>query len=1081
MNDASLDAGNPANRVTSAALRFPVGLAVLVFLLALASIYFTRETGRVAAIWPTNSLILFALLRSPTNTWARLLGSGLIGALAANFVVGDSLGAALQLAACNGLEVSVAAWIMRRFAGTEVDLSQQKHLILFLIAAGVAPLASGVAAGFALSASHHTTYLASLKGWYAADALGLLVVTPAILALTPETMRTLARALRRKRSWVSVFVLGATLAAVFGQDNAPLYFLFPPALILVAFELSVAGAAFGLLVIALAGVVMTVAGHGGLTLYRSSITERLEWLQVFMGIMTITTLPVATALATRRRLEVDLGEANRLSNLAQQIAGIGLWRNDVASGRRTWSDEVFEIHGLRREAFGSGPLQALELYQPSDRARLMDTLRRSSVSGEPFDFTLRLNRADDGRERIVAYKGEAERDHTGQVRALVGVVRDVTDEETARQRIADSEARYRLLADSSTDVVIKVDKDDVIEYVSPSAKRYGYDPQSLIGVSGYSLVHPDDRPRLKALIAELFETGEINSRDRSYRLRGVDGGYVWMEGSPTILRDDAGAPLAVISQLRDISERQLALEAIADSEARYRIIAENVTDIVSRLGLDGTTHYVSPSAVMVTGYASDEQDGHQPNSRIHPDDLKLVRQQYLDMIEGKLPDRTHATYRTRHKEGHWIWLEVTIALVRDAAGEPLEFISVGRDVTERVRLEVDLRAARKAAEDAAAVKASFLANMSHEIRTPVTSILGFTELLSGQKELRDSAREHVARIAGAGKALLSVVNDVLDFSKLEAGQFEIASTATVPGDVLRDALLMFSPQAEAKGLSLAFAADDLPACVLIDPNRVRQVLLNLIGNAIKFTDHGHVRLVAAHDARKGLLKVRVEDTGAGISKAHQKKLFQRFSQVDASASRRGGTGLGLAISKGLIEAMGGKIGVESKEGEGSAFYFQIGAPAVDVPADVKAQNADLSSGLVGVRFLVVDDNSMNRELARAVLEPFGAEVFDAQDGRAAVAIAASRSFDVILMDIRMPGLDGPGALALIRSEPGPNQKVPVLGFTADADLEGLGLSDGFGGVVRKPIVALDLVEMIYAAAHSSAMGGAALSVETASN
>src|SRR5579859_2909081 len=1074
MNDMGLEAEMPTDRVRSGFLRLPISLAVLVFLLALASIYFTRETGRVAAIWPTNALILVALLRSPRNLWSGLLGAGLLGTLAANFVVGDSIETALQLAACNGLEVSLAAWFVRRFAGGDIDLSQQKHLIFFLLAAAVAPLVSGAPAGLTLSAKHHATYLASLKGWYAADALGLLVATPVILALTPQTLRALGQALGRQRSWISILVFLASLGVVFGQNRMPLFFLIPPALILLAFELSVAGAAFGLLAIALSGVVMTVAGYGGLTVFRTSITARLEWLQVFTAIMTVTTLPVATALATRQRLEAKLRETNQLSSLAQQVGRIGFWRNDLRTAQRTWSDEVFEIHGLLREEFGPDPFRALELYRPQDRAILTKTLQHSAKTGEPFNFTVRFERADDGRECVVTYQGEVEHDHKGQACALVGVVRDVTEEETARQRIAESEARYRLLADSSTDVVIKVDRNDVIEYISPAVKRYGYDAQALIGVSASALVHADDVPRLKALIAELFTTGQVDrKRDSSYRLRTADGEYVWMEGSPTILCDEAGGPVAVISQLRDITERRLALEALADSEARYRIIAENVTDIVSRLGLDGATRYVSPSAAIVTGHCGQEHDGHQPSARIHPDDLKLVRQQYRDMVEGTLPDRAHATYRTRHKEGHWIWLEVTIALVRDTAGRPLEFISVGRDVTERVRLEQDLRAARRAAEDAAAVKASFLANMSHEIRTPVTSILGFTELLSGERALKGAARDHVARISGAGRALLSVVNDVLDFSKLEAGQFEIAPTTTVPGDVLCDALLMFTPQAEAKGLSLEFEADDLPGCVLIDPDRVRQVLLNLIGNAIKFTDHGHVRLVADYDHRKKRLSVRVEDTGAGISKAQQKKLFQRYSQVDASAARRGGTGLGLAISKGLIEAMGGKIGVESKPGEGSVFYFQIDAPAIDVPGDGKTQDAEVSLGLAGVRVLVTDDNSMNRDLARAVLEPFGAEVVDAQDGPGAVEIAASRAFDVILMDVRMPGLDGPGALRLLRSQPGPNQRTPVLAFTADADIDGLGLAHGFNGIVRKPVVALDLVQMIHSAADGLSKAGAA--------
>jgi CheY-like chemotaxis protein len=280
--------------------------------------------------------------------------------------------------------------------------------------------------------------------------------------------------------------------------------------------------------------------------------------------------------------------------------------------------------------------------------------------------------------------------------------------------------------------------------------------------------------------------------------------------------------------------------------------------------------------------------------------------------------------------------------------------------------------------------------------------------------------------------------------------------------VLRDALLMFSPQAEAKGLTLVFAADDnLPPTLLMDPDRVRQILLNLIGNAVKFTEHGGIRVSASYVRRSGRLKVEVQDTGAGMTKVQQQKLFQRFSQVDASSTRRhGGTGLGLAISRGLAETMGGGIGVRSRPGHGSVFHFQIEAPIAQAPA-TDAAVADLGGLLADLRVLVVDDNPVNRELARIVLESLGAEVSEAQDGLAAVELAALLPVDVILLDIRMPGLGGREALAEIRTRDGPNQDVPILAFTADTDVA---MSrGGFDGLVRKPIVPTDLAEAIHRA------------------
>jgi CheY-like chemotaxis protein/anti-sigma regulatory factor (Ser/Thr protein kinase) len=303
---------------------------------------------------------------------------------------------------------------------------------------------------------------------------------------------------------------------------------------------------------------------------------------------------------------------------------------------------------------------------------------------------------------------------------------------------------------------------------------------------------------------------------------------------------------------------------------------------------------------------------------------------------------------------------------------------------------------------------------------------------------------------------------VLDFSKLEAGQVDIKARPVSPGDVLRDALLMFTPQAEAKGLTLSFESDvSLPPALLIDPDRVRQILLNLIGNAVKFTEQGAIRVSASYLRKTQRLKVQVEDTGAGMTKAQLQKLFQRFSQVDASSTRRhGGTGLGLAICRGLAEAMGGDVGVRSRPGRGAVFHFQIEAPVAEAPV-IDAERADLAGLLADLRVLVVDDNPVNRELARIVLESLGAEVTEAEDGLSALELASLLPVDVILLDIRMPGLGGREALAAIRTRDGPNQDVPILAFTADTDIE---ISPGgFDGLVRKPIVPADLAEAIHRA------------------
>jgi PAS domain S-box-containing protein len=628
-------------------------------------------------------------------------------------------------------------------------------------------------------------------------------------------------------------------------------------------------------------------------------------------------------------------------------------------------------------------------------------------------------------------------------------------------RTLDASDRYRELTDASADVIIKVDADDVIEYASPSASRYGYKPRDLVGVSGFSLVHPEDEAKLRALIAELFAIGEVDpARDRTYRLRTADGGWVWMEGAPTIIKDGGGKPLAVVSQLRDVTERILADQALSNSQARYRAIAENATDIVALSRPDGARIYMSPAVRLVLGYTPEEAVAIALDQSVHPDDWDRVTAHWRAMLENDPKRARHCRFRMGHKDGSWVWVEASPTVLRDAHGAALEVVDVIRDVTAHMRLEAELVAARDAAEEGARVKAEFMANMSHEIRTPLTAILGFTGLLDARSDLSAEARHQVRRVSGAGRALLALVNDILDSSKLEAGEMSIRPRPARLGDILAEALDLFQPQAAAKGLELRLELGDLPPVVSLDQDRFRQVLVNLIGNAVKFTEAGAVTLGADYDAESERLEVRVCDSGCGMTEAAQAKLFQRFSQADESPVRKHkGTGLGLAISRVLVEAMGGEIGVSSAWGVGSTFHIRIKAPLAE-EAWTEAQAGDLATEGFDIRVLVVDDNAPNRELARVFLESLGAEVTEAENGLAGVEMAEALPFDVILMDLRMPILDGLSAARRIRAGDGPNHNVPIVAFTADV---GAGPGEGasvFDAILRKPMTVADLVRAL---------------------
>jgi CheY-like chemotaxis protein len=385
-------------------------------------------------------------------------------------------------------------------------------------------------------------------------------------------------------------------------------------------------------------------------------------------------------------------------------------------------------------------------------------------------------------------------------------------------------------------------------------------------------------------------------------------------------------------------------------------------------------------------------------------------------------------------------------------------------------VESELRQARDAAEQAAVVKAEFLANMSHELRTPLTSILGFTALASAESEMPETVRHYIERVTNASKALLTLVNDVLDFSKLEAGEIRLEPRPVEMEALAREVLALFGEQAAAKGLSLELdLADGIPPAVAVDADRLRQVLINLMGNAVKFTAHGGVTLQIGYDSDAELLSAAVQDSGPGIEAGRRSQLFQRFSQVDGSSTRTfGGTGLGLAICKGLIEAMGGEIGVDTEIGRGSRFWFEVPTHAVD-PVEAATASASVAALSLGNRFLVVDDNRANRDLVRAILTTLGAEIVEASDGHEGVKAAMELPFDVILMDMRMPGLSGPEAVAEIRRG-GPNAACPIIAFSASADqgqLEQL-RQLGFDGCLAKPFTLTDLIQAVEMAIASNA-------------
>ena len=439
----------------------------------------------------------------------------------------------------------------------------------------------------------------------------------------------------------------------------------------------------------------------------------------------------------------------------------------------------------------------------------------------------------------------------------------------------------------------------------------------------------EDRAEREAFVDRILKIGSSEEFETTIERPDGTRRRVLVSGLRQV--DKSGRAAAIFGVVQDVTDRHFALEHLRRSESRYRLLADHMGDVVTRLKLDGRSGYISPAVTGLLGYTPEEMAGRPAQAFLHPDDQAELLQTFARLAAGER--RATLQHRAIHRDGHAIWVETTFQSVLGPDGKPSELIAVIRDVTVRRQLEEELRQARDRAELASEAKSHFLANMSHELRTPLTSVIGFSTLLQAREGLGPVERRCADRINIAGKALLSVINDILDFSRLEAGGMALDIQPFEPRKLFGEAVEIVLGQIEDKGLWLSQdISPDLPEKLLGDGPRVRQVLLNLLGNAIKFTEKGGVTLTVKASPRPNdepgvMLCVAVSDTGVGVAPELAERLFERFIQADQTTTRRhGGSGLGLAISRQLVEMMDGRIGVTSQPGQGSTFWFEVPLP-----------------------------------------------------------------------------------------------------------------------------------------------------------
>jgi PAS domain S-box-containing protein len=645
-------------------------------------------------------------------------------------------------------------------------------------------------------------------------------------------------------------------------------------------------------------------------------------------------------------------------------------------------------------------------------------------------------------------------------------VRERTAElEASAVQLRESERRLRFLADKMPQLVWTARPDGTVETLNQGWLDFlgvGNEAEGAAAFPG--VVHPDEMAKATAAWQQM--RNGVESAGGELRLRRADGTYRWHLWRSHPERDTAGNILRWVGTCTDIHDQKMAEEQLElriaertielrTSEERFRQAFEFAGIGMAIVGLDGRWVRVNKSICELLGYSQPELLQKTFQEITHPDDLAADLARVTELVAGERRS-FQMEKRYFHRAGHVVWARLTVSLVRDRHHQPVHFVSQIEDITERKKLEENLANARDQALEASRLKSEFLATMSHEIRTPMNGVIGMTALLR-DTPLTGTQAEYVRTIESSGESLLSLINDILDYSKIEAGHTELETRPFDLRQCVEDAIDMFAARAAEKRIELACEMDaGLSTDLVGDPARLRQVLVNLLGNALKFTDTGEVAVtVGAEPAgAQARLRFAIRDTGIGIPATAMDRLFKSFSQVDASTTRRfGGTGLGLAISKRLVELMGGRIWADSEPGQGSTFHFTV---MVGVQPGAGARVASLPE-FENRRLLVVDDSATNRRLISGLTRSWGMEVVEAGSAREALALLGNGTrCDLGIVDLHMPDMDGEEFAQAIHASPN-LPKLPLVLLTA------------FGRATRNPDFVQSLAKPIKAGALRTAI------------
>jgi PAS domain S-box-containing protein len=806
----------------------------------------------------------------------------------------------------------------------------------------------------------------------------------------------------------------------------------------------------------------------------------------------------------RRRVEQELRQTRERFELAVRGSQDGLWDWNLETNEVYYSPRWKGILGYEDHEIAGRLEEWSDRLHPDERDEVLAANYAHITGATPhYEREFRL-RHKDGSYRWILSRGVALRDGRGRAYRMAGSHADITERKRAEEELCRANERLALAIRGSNVGIWENDMaggdyragrvhcTNIREQLGYSAPESALDYETVVAP-----IHPEDRgPMEQALRAYL--AGDTPEYSVEFRARHRDGSYRWMLSRGVAVRDAAGQPVRFVGTRIDITERKSAEDALRDSEARFRGTFENAGVGIAHADFDGRWLRLNEKLCAIVGYTREELLHRTFRDITYPDDLPVSLDQLGRLLRGETPSYTLEKRYVR-KDGSPVWIDLAVSVQRDAAGTPAYLIAIIQDISERKWLEGELRQAIARAEAASRAKSEFLAHVSHEVRTPLNAILGMNELAL-DTPLTEQQRKYLTVERSSAEALLGVIDDLLDFSKIEAGKLELDRAAFALRAALNDTLRPLALRAHRKRLEMVCRVrPDVPDALVGDAGRLRQVLTNLVGNAIKFTEHGEVvvevemlepeggldagcapelsgqeaALTSPERQRRdgsvagapGLwLLFSVRDTGIGIPRDKQERIFQPFEQADSSTTRRyGGTGLGLSIASQLVGLMGGRITAESEPGRGSTFLFTVCVECCPRQPDRVALR--VPAELHGLPVLIVDDNAASRRTLEEWLRGWRTEPTAVGDSSAALEAlrhaAAGRPFALVVLDSRLPGSDALAVAARVKETP-ELSATRILLLTVEDDAREVSRSDelGIAACVMKPVQEEELLDAV---------------------